>query len=246
MAIPKSREEFKKYCLRKLGAPVITINVADEQVDDRIDEALKYYQEFHFDGTIKTYFSHMITDEDLKNKFIEMPEEICGVIDLLPIGSNLNSIGMFDIRYQYVLNEMVSLNSFQLVDYYMALQNVKFMEELLLGKQPFRFNRHENKLYIDMNWEKVGAGNYIVAICYAIVDPEKYPDVWGDRWLGEYATAKIQYQWGLNLTKFSGLQMPGNVQFNADRILDEAKEKINKMEEEMIMKYQTPPDFFIG
>lgn len=246
MAQPTSRDEFKEWCLRKLGKPVIEINVDDDQVDDRIDEALSYYWDYHFDGTEKMYIKRQLTERDLTNGWVPVPENVIGVVNVFPIAGNLTGSGMFSAQYQFVLNNLHDFVNYDLVNYYMSFQNLAFMQEILSGKQPIRYNRHMNKLYIDMNKDKVNIGDYIVYECYQVVDPDYFSDVWKDRWLQNYATAKIQEAWGRNLTKFTGMNLPGNVQFNGEKILDDAREDIKKMEDEMISSYSLPIHDLVG
>ena len=246
MAQPTTRAEFKEWCLRKLGKPVIEINVDQDQVDDRVDEALSYYWDYHFDGTERTFFKHQVTQEDKDNKYIDVPENIIGVINLFDIGDALSTNNLFNIRYQFALNEIYDLSNYNLSNYYLAMQHIQFLEELLVGKQPLRYNRHVNKLHIDMDWAKVDVGHYVIAEAYQVVDPNTYTDVWKDRWLQNYATAKIKYQWGSNLTKFEGMQLPGGVQFNGMQILQDAQTEIEKLEEDMIVSYSLPVMDMIG
>jgi hypothetical protein len=247
MAQPTTRSEFKEWCLRKLGKPVIEINVDDDQVDDRVDEALSYYWDYHFDGAEKTFLKHQVTDDDKANGYITVPENVIGVVNIFNIGSTLSSgSGMFNVQYQFVLNNIENLTSYNLTHYYMTMQHIQFMEEMLVGKQPIRYNRHINKLYIDTEWSKITTGDYVVAECYQIVDPNTYSDVWKDRWLQNYASAKIKYQWGTNLTKFSGMQLPGGVTFNGEQILQDAREEIQRLEEDMINSYSLPVHDMIG
>lgn len=248
MAQPTTRTEFKNWCLRKLGFPVIEINVEDDQVSDRIDEALSFYWDYHFDGCTKEYYTWTITADDKTNRYLTVPENIIGVVKIFDIGDALSTNNLFNIRYQIALNDLYDLTSFNqsLVTYYMNMQHIQFIEELLVGRQPIRYNRHVNRLYIDMDWNKINAGERIIAEAYQIVNPDTYADVWKDRWLQNYATAKIKYQWGSNLSKFEGLQLPGGVQFNGAKIMDDAQAEIQKLEEEMIVSYSLPVSDMVG
>jgi hypothetical protein len=247
MAQPTTRTEFKEWCLRKLGKPVIEINVDQDQVEDRIDEALSYYWDYHFDGTEKTFLKHQITEQDKVNGYIDVPENIIGVVNLFSLGSSITaSTGMFNVQYQFVLNNIHDMVNYNMLNYYMSMANLQFMEQLLVGAQPIRYNRHLNRLHIDTGWERLSVGHYIVAEAYMIVDPNVYADVWKDRWLQSYAAAKIKYQWGTNLTKFTGMTLPGNVQFNGEQILNDAQAEITKLEDEMIMSYSLPVTDMIG
>ena len=247
MAQPTTRKEFKEWCLRKLGKPVIEINVDQDQADDRIDEALSYYWDYHFDGAEKTFLKHQITATDKANGYIDVPENIIGAVNIFSLGSNITaSTGMFNVQYQFVLNNIHDFVNYNMTNFFMSMQHLQFMEDVLVGKQPIRYNRHINRLHIDTDWDRLTEGDYIVAECYSIVDPNVYADVWKDRWLQSYATAKIKYQWGSNLTKFVGMSLPGNVQFNGEQILNDAREEIQKLEEEMMSSYSLPVVDMIG
>ena len=247
MAQPTTRPQFKEWCLRKLGKPVIEINVDSDQAEDRIDEALSYYWDYHFDGTEKTYLKHEITQSDITNQYLTVPENIIGVVNLFPVGSSITAgSGMFNVQYQFVLNNIHEMVSYNLTNYYMSMQNLQFMEELLVGQQPIRYNRHINRLFIDMDWAKMAVGNFVVAECYKIVDPATYADVYKDRWLQNYAAAKIKFQWGSNLTKFNGMTLPGNIQFSGEQILNDARDEIRQLEDEMMSSYSLPVVDMIG
>jgi len=247
MATPTTRTEFKKYCLRELGAPVIEINVDDDQVNDRIDDALEYYRDFHYDGTEEDFYKHTVTQDDIDNEYITLPESVIGVVDILPIGTGLNTSNLFNLRYQITLNEIYDWAHGQFANYTMSMERIALLNELFVGKQLFRFNRHTDKLYIDMSWEeKVTVGEVIVVKCYKTLDPDTDTDVWGDRWLRRYATQLIKRQWGTNLKKFSGMQLPGGVTFNGEQIYQEADEEIKRLEEEAINTYALPAYDMIG
>lgn len=246
MATPTTRAAFKENCLRRLGKPVIEINVDDDQVDDRIDEALRYFWDYHFDGADKVYYKYQITDTDKTNKYITMPENIIGVVNLFPIGQSLNTNNLFNIRYQIALNDLYTLTSVSMVPYYMALTHVQFLEQFLVGQQPLRYNRHMNRLYIDMDWSIVNTGDFIIVEAYQVVDPAVYSDVWNDRWLLRYAACLIKQQWGQNLKKFQGMQLPGGLTFNGQKIYDEATAERDALEKEMIYSYSLPVTDMIG
>lgn len=242
-----SRTEFKKYCLRRLGAPVLEVNVDDDQVEDRIDDSLKFYWDYHFDGSEKQYYKYgPVTTTDKTNKYITLPENIIGAVRIFPIGQALSTNNLFNIRYQIALNDLYDLTSTTMVPYYMAMQHIQFLEQMLVGEQPIRFNRHMNKLNIDMDWGRINVGEFIVVEAYSIVDPGVYTDVWGDRWLQRYATAMIKQQWGTNLTKYKGIALPGGQMFNAEMIYNDATKEIEKLESEMIRSYSLPVSDMIG
>jgi hypothetical protein len=327
MASPKTRLEFKEYCLRKLGKPVIEINVDDDQVEDRIDEALKYYYDYHFDGVEKQYYRYVFSEKDFPGAvkeivvhdggtgysnsdtvtiapftgdasgagataslttyangtisaitvtaighdyridpqvtittstgsgasvsgfvggYVTIPQNIIGVVNIFDIGDYIATNNIFNLRYQIALNDLYTLTYQSMVPYYMAFQHIQLLEQLLVGKQPIRYNRNTNRLYIDMNWGKVVPGQYLLVEAYQIVDPAKFPDVWSDRWLLRYCTELIKKQWGTNLKKFSGMQLPGGVTFNGQQIYDEAHADIDKLEEEMSTSYSLPAYDMIG
>jgi hypothetical protein len=247
MAVPATRDEFKEYCLRKLGKPVIEINVDDDQVDDRIDEALRYYWDYHFDGTDKVYYKHQVTQQDKSNKYITVPENIIGAVRVFPIADPMvRSDDLFNIRYQIALNDLYTLTSVSMVPYYMVMEHLALISEMLVGQQPIRFNRHKNRVYVDMDWGMINVGEFLLIEAYEVVDPDTWNQIWSDRWLQNYTTEKIKYQWGSNLTKFVGMSLPGGVQFNGEKILNDANDEIKKMEQEMISSYSLPVSDMIG
>jgi len=244
---PTSRKEFKEYCLRKLGAPVIEINVDDDQVEDRIDEAISYYWDYHFDGSDKTYYRHQITETDRTNKYITLPENIIGAVSVFPLGDpSISSNDLFNIQYQIALNDLYTLTSVSMVPYYMTMEHLSLISEILVGKVPIRYTRHKNRLYIDMDWNKTITVQYILVEAYEVINPDVYIDVWADRWLQNYTTEKIKYQWGQHLTKFVGMSLPGGVQFNGQQILMDAQQAIEKLESEMITSYSLPVTDMVG
>lgn len=246
MSVPTTRQQFKDFCLRRLGHPIIKINVTDEQIDDRLDEALAFYWDYHFDGTEKTYYKHLITATDITNKYITLPENIIGAVNIFPIGESYSTNSMFSIRYQIYLNDLYTLTTPSMLPYFSTLQHLSLIEQLLIGQQPIRYNRHRNILYIDMDWSLVKEGNYFLVEAYEIVDPETYTNVWKDRWLMRYCTALIKRQWSMPLKKYAGLMNVGGVQFDGQRLYEEAEAEIAKLEEEMIYTFSLPVSDFIG
>lgn len=231
MALPTTREEFKDYCLRKLGSPVIDINVADEQVEDRIDEAISFWRDYHYDGSELNYLKHILTQEDIDNKYITTPDNILGVVRLFNFGGTIMGGGMFNAQYQYMLNNISSMNSGGLSDYFIMRTNLSLIEEVLVGKPTMRFSRHANRLHIDVAQNKLREGAYILAEVYTTIDSS---DVWSDRWLQNYATCLIKENWGSNLTKFQNMQLIGGMVFNGEKILDDAVEERKRLESEVI------------
>ena len=246
VALPTSRDEFKQYCLRRVGAPVTQINVDEDQIQERIDDALQYYWDFHFDGTEKMYYKALIDQTAITNKYITLPDNIIGAVNIFPIGSSLSTNNMFNIRYQIALNDLYDLTATTMVPYYMAMQHIQMLEQLLVGQQPIRYNRRSNRLYIDMDWNRAPGGTYILVEAYQIVDPTVYTKVWSDRWLQKYATALIKQQWGTNLTKFQDIALPGGAKFNAEKIYDDATQEIEKMEQSMTSGFTYPVAMMMG
>jgi hypothetical protein len=246
MAVPTSRSDFKENCLRRLGKPVIEINVDDDQVDDRIDESLRYFWDYHFDGSEKLFYKQQVTQTDKTNKYITLPENIIGAVNIFPIGSGLNTNNLFNIRYQIALNDLYTLTSVSMVPYVMALTHIQNLEQILVGQQPLRYNRHVNRLYVDMDWDRVDIGEYLLVEAYEIVNPDIYTDAWSDRWLLRYAACLIKQQWGNNLKKFDGMKMPGGLTFNGQRIYEEATQERVELEKEMIHSYSLPVTDMIG
>lgn len=247
MAIPTSRDQLKEYCLRRLGKPVVDINVDDEQLEDRIDDAIQYYRDYHFDGTEHVFYRHQVTSANKTNKYITLDPSYIGVVSVFDIGDAVQSSNLFNIRYQIHLNDLFDFSSTTYVPYVTAMRHVESLEEIFVGKKPIRFNRHTNQLNIDMDWDSdVREGEYIIIEAYKILDPNVYTDMWGDRWLLRYTTALFKKQWGENLKKFEGMQMPGGITFNGQKIWEEANEEITQLENEMVNSYSLPVSDMIG
>ncbi len=245
MAKPINREQFIDKCLRELGAPVIKIHLDDSQVQDRVDEALQYYYDYHYDGQEKQYYKYAITQEDIDNKYITLPENIIGAVNIFDISSS-SSQGYFSINYQLMQAHMFSIMGMDLVPYYMAMSNMSFIRDLLYGHKRVRYTRHTNRLYVDMDWSQMIVGEYVVVEAYAVIDGESFPDVWSDRWLAKYTVALLKRQQGTNLKKYDGMEMPGGIKYNGQRMYDEAESEIVMLEAEMLSKYSIPPLDFIG
>jgi hypothetical protein len=247
MSIPSSRENLKDWCLRQLGFPVIEINVDDDQVEDRIDEAFQYFQQFHFDGVERWYISHEITQEDKDNKYIPIPDTIIGINRIFPIGSTNASVNMFDLRYQLRLHELYDFTSTSYVNYALTMQHIRTLDMLFSGEVPIRFNRHTGKLYIDHDWmNDVDVGEFVVIEGFIIVDPQTYTKVYNDMMLKRLATAYIKRQWGNNMKKFGGMQLPGGITMNGQQIYEEAVQEIKDLEDQIRDTYEEPPQFLIG
>ena len=251
MANPSTREELIDYCLRTLGDPVIEINVDTDQVEDRVDEALQYYQEFHSDATYKTYLKHLVTATDVTNKWIPLSSDIIYVQKLFPISSTFNnSMNFFDIKYQMMLNDIADLQNwsgdmayFDMMQQYLSLLDMK-----LNGQPIINFVRRQNRLYIHGEFEEkdIKEGDYIVAEVYQTIAPETFTSVYNDMWLKRYTTALIKKQWGANLIKFEGMQLPGGVTMNGRQIFEDALTEISDLEERIRLEHELPPAFFVG
>jgi hypothetical protein len=246
MALPTTREDFKRYCLGRLGAPVIKVNVADEQIEDRIDYALRKFMDYHFDGMATVYYKHQITPTDLANRFIQLPENIIGAVNIFPVGGGIGGTGMFSIQYQIALNDLYTYTSQPMLPFYTAMYNLQSMEQLLTGTKPLRYNRYKNQLHVDMDWNVVSVGQFLIVEAYEVVDPDEYPRIWQDSWLMQYTTAQIKEAWGTNLSKFTGMQMPGGVAFDGLRTLNEARDEILRLEQTLYNDYSLPPGMLIG
>lgn len=317
MAAPITRTEFKDYCLRRLGFPVIQINVDDDQVDDRIDDALQFFHDYHFDGVEKIYMKHRITQDDIDRKFIYCPDPVIFVTKIFPFDDSNSSINMFDLRYQLRLHDLYDFTSVSYVSYEITMQHITTLNMLFSGYPQHRFNRHQNKIFLDIDWSRDATlGEYVVIECYRKLEPDTViltgtftstntsnlitgtgttidqqiiegdiitvggqdaqvnriisptqafltanlvtsvtgatatktgvSDVWNDRFLKQYATALIKYQWGSNLSKFAGVQMPGGVTLDGPRIMQEAQVEIDKIETEMQAYNVLPPEILTG
>ncbi len=252
-----NRQTLKEYCLRRLGFPVIEINVDEDQIEDRIDDALQYWQDYHFDGLQKVYYIKAITQTDINNKYLDLTDvrddannslEIVGITRIFPITDSQATINMFDLRYQLRLNELYDFTSASYINYTLTHQHLRSLEIMFSGEVPIRFQRHMRKLYIDWAWGRSAApvGSIVVAECWANINPDVYNRVWNDRWVKEYATALIKRTWGNNLKKFSGVQLPGGVTLNGKEIFDEAILEIKDLEAEMQDKYSLPVDWYMN
>jgi len=319
MSSPSSRQNLIDYCLRSLGFPVLEINVDDDQLEDRIDEAIQYYRDFHYDAVEAVYLKEQVTASliqitgvnaasfsigekitgsssgsttfvhanvsanrvnvkntagtftpgetivgvssgtsatlstitlgNFDNKYITLNDSVLSVVRTLPLSSRSNSISFFDAKYQLMLNNIQSLTNTDIQYYTMLKMHINLINDLMTGQKPVRFNRHMNRLYIDLTWGDGGdlaIGDYIIIEAFRTLDPDTYTDVYNDGFLKRYATALIKRQWGVNLKKFEGVQLPGGVTLNGQKIFDEATEEIKELKEEVRSTYELPVDFFTG
>ena len=271
MAIPTSKSTFKEYCLRSLGKPVIEINVDEDQVDDRIDEALQYFAQYHYDGVERVYLKHAITQAEIDRAatnssetatdkvdnsitaawtegkgFIPVPDSVMSVIKIFDF-TDKNTTNMFDIRYQLRLNDLYDFSSESIIHYQMTRQHLDYLDHILVGEKPIRFNQHQNRLYIDMDWTNdLAVGEFLIIEAYRKLNPDTYTDIYDDIYLKRYATALIKRQWGANLSKFEGVQMLGGVTLNGAAIFEQANADIEKLEEQIQLAYELPPNYMMG
>jgi hypothetical protein len=248
MAKPASRQELADYCLRALGAPVLEINIDEDQIEDRIDEALQFYQEYHSDAVVRTFIKHQVTEADYTNNYITLPDQLISVLRVLNLATG-DAADMFSVKYQLFLNDLYGLrNPESLVNYEMTKQYMNAIELVLTGNsQQITFTRHMNRLSIQDDWKTlVKVGQYIIIEGYQTIDPNTYTDVYNDMLLKKYLTALMKRQWGINLLKFEGMQLPGGVTINGRAIYEDALNDIEKIETDFDSKYQMPPDFFMG
>jgi len=246
MAKPNSRQTLIDYALRAIGAPVIEINVDEDQVEDRVDEAMQFYQEYHSDSIVRNYRKHLVTAEDVTNGYVTIPDSMIFVNNIFPIGASTSQSGMFSVDYQMHFNDMYNLrNPGGLIDYEMTKQYMAMIDLKVNGmSQRSSFSRHQNRLYVE--GDDLEEGIYIIVEGHEVLDPETYTDIYNDMLLKKYLVALIKRQWGANLIKFEGMQMPGGVTLNGRQIYDDAITDIEKIEETMQLTYEAPTDFFVG
>ena len=281
MAQPASRSQLKDYCLRQLGAPVLEINVADEQVDDIIDDAIQYFHERHFDGVLRTYLKYEVTQDDIdrgkgpgqsgvlgittttatstidgasmqfdweeNSNYLQVPPSVIGVEKVFHFdGSQSMSSGMFSIKYQLFLNDIYFWGAMEMLTYNMTRTYLADLEFALTTQKQFRFNQRMDRLYLDVSWSELTAGDYIVIDCFRTLDPNDYVRVWNDSFLKKYTTALLKKQWGQNLIKFNGVKLPGGVELNGRDIYEDGVKELEVIREMMSNTYELPPLDMIG
>ena len=265
MAKPNSKASLKEYVKRRLGAPVLEINVDDDQFDDRIDEALQYFQEYHYDGSMRVYLKHQLTSDNLttmrtdetftesaagthdytdqqvkqQKNYIVLPEFVLAVNRIFPF-TDKHNLNMFDLRYQLRLNDLYDLSATNILYYEMVQQHISMMDNILVGQVPVRYKQHMNRLYLDGDMESLNAGEFIIIECHRKIDPTDFTDIYNDMWLKRYTTALVKHQWSENLSKFEGIALPGGVTMNASEMKAQAQEEITKLEEESRLNYELP------
>lgn len=242
-----TRQGLIDYCLRELGEPVVEINVDDQQIEDRVDEAIEFFRQYHYDGIEKVYLKHLVTNDDVAQKSIPITDLVYGVTRVFPIAAGTStSKSIFDLQYQLRLNDLYDLTSTSVIYYSMVMSHLALLDQTLNGHPLYRFNRLTNRLYIDENWvENIAPGTYILVECYRALNPADAPRMYNDSWLKHYVTALIKKQWGTNLKKFSGMQLPGGVTIDGDKIYQEAKDEIRELEEDLRNK-SAPLEFSMG
>jgi hypothetical protein len=242
-----TRRGLVEYCLRSLGEPIVEINIDDQQIEDRVDEAIEYFRQYHFDGIEKVYMKHEITEQDVANKYITLPDAIYGINRVFPIAAGTStSKSIFDLQYQLRLNDLYDLTSTSVIYYTQVMSHLALLNMTLNGHPLYRFNRMNSKLYIEASWEtEMLVGNYILVECYRALDPNEAPKVYNDNWLKHYTTALLKKQWAVNIKKFQGLQLPGGVIIDGDRLYSEAVDEIKGLEDDMMHK-SAPLEFFVG
>tara|TARA_Y100001972_G_C7653243_1_gene328645 strand:+ start:885 stop:1688 length:804 start_codon:yes stop_codon:yes gene_type:complete len=267
MAKPNSRESIIDYGFRKLGAPVIEINVDYEQAEDRLDEALEFFTERHFDGVERAFFAHEVTDEDKDNKFIDTNalgpingptgdaptgKDIVSVVKVFQFGQ-FSNISMFDIRYQLALSDYFGINrglnaavSQGLASYDSTKRYINLIEDLFQPEKALRFSKVTNRLHLDMRMSEIKTGEFIIIEAYVALNPTIFTEIFNDRLLKKYFTALLKRQWGANLSKYDGVPMPGGVLLRGGQIYNEALAEVERIEQEVYSQYELPTDFMTG
>lgn len=280
MSKPTSRQELIDYCLRRLGAPVLEINISDEQIDDLVDDALQYFQERHFDGVERMYLKYKITQADIdratakntngvgivtttgsatisgigttsfnfyeNSNFIQVPDSIIGIEKVFKFDTSSISAGMFSIKYQLFLNDLYYFNSVELLQYAMVKTYLEDIDFLLSTDKQIRFNKRQNRLYLDIDWASKAKDTFIVIDCYRILDPNTFTNVYNDSFLKKYLTATMKRQWGQNLIKFRGVKLPGGIELNGRELYEDAERELADIKQRMALDYELPPYDFIG
>ena len=285
MAQPATRQELIDYGKRQLGAPVLEINVAEEQIDDALDDTIIFYQDRHMDGVEKMYLKHKITKDftdtiqatsapgretslgittttsssvnitgigattfsfDETQNFIQIPDAVIGIEKVFKVDSRAIASNMFNITYQLFLNEIYYFSSMELLSYTQTKRYLEDLDFILHPDKQIRFNRRQNRLYIDSDYSSMKTDDYLIIECYRVLDPNDYPKVYNDRWVKKYFTAKLKKQWGQNLIKFQGVKLPGGIELNGRQIYDDGVAEIQAIEDKMTTEFELPPLDFIG
>ena len=276
MAKPASRQELIDYCLRKLGAPVLEINVADEQLDDLVDDALQFFNERHFDGVEKMFLKYKITADDIErgrskagnnnldveittassnigvfeweenSNFIQVPDAVIGIERVFKLDNRTIASNMFNVNYQLFLNDVYWFSSTELMNYYVTKRYLEDIDWIVNPEKQIRFNKRQNRLYIDTSWDTLNADDYLLIECYRILNPTDFTKVYNDSFLKLYLTSLIKRQWGQNLIKFQGVKLPGGTELNGRQLYDDAIRELQAIEDKMMTTYELPPMDLIG
>ena len=276
MAQPSTRQGLIDYCKRQLGAPVLQINIDDEQVSDIIDDTIQYYQEWHYDGVERMYLKHQITADDVtrflssnesnstaapdeatwenRNNFIEVPDHVIGVSKVFGVSSNWVRNDLFGLSNQYFLMDVFSFSSgfafgnFDMTNYFMIRQYFETLDMVVNtgALVEYRFNKRQDRLFIDIDVNRLTEGNYILIECHRALDPESFTQIYNDSFVKKYATALMKRQWGQNLIKYNAVQLPGGITLNGRQIYEDALAEIAQLEADMPTKYTLPPMDMIG
>ena len=281
MAKPSSRQGLIDYCLRRLGAPVLEINVDDDQIDDLVDDALQYFSERHYNGVERMYLKHEFTQDEIdrgkakgttgvgivtttatstnisgygtttstyyeNSNFIQIPDSVVGIEKVFKFDTSTISGGMFSIKYQLFLNDLYRFNSVELLQYAMTKTYLEDIDFLLTTDKQIRFNQRQDRMYLDIDWGTVAAGDFIVIDCHRALDPETFTQVYNDSFMKLYLTALIKRQWGANMMKFSGTRLPGGIELNGRQYYDDAERELADIKSRMSNEYELPPLDFIG
>ena len=281
MAKPSTRQELIDFCLRRLGAPVLEINIDDDQLDDLVDDALQYFQERHFDGVERMFLKYQISQDDIDrgkangtsgvgivtttanstnvdgygtvsskfyetSNFIQVPDSVIGIERIFKFDTSSISGGMFSIKYQLFLNDLYYFNSVELLQYAMTKTYLEDIDFLLTTDKQIRFNKRQDRLYLDIDWGSETEGNWLILDCYRALDPTSFTQVYNDIFLKKYLTSLIKRQWGQNLLKFKGTKLPGGIELNGREIYDDAEKELAEIKEKMALEYELPPYDFIG
>lgn len=239
-----SREDLANYALRQLGHPVIQINVDDQQVDDRVDDAIRMFQEFHSDGSQTHFIAHRLTQVEIDKKMIEIPDTVCSVVRVFP---NANSSSDVNLQYQAFMTDLISTAFQGNAGNYMVSQSyLSSLQQIFNSEKGTRFNRYSKMLYIDTDWSKYSVGDFIVIECYMIMDPDDWTSIYDDIWLKAYTTALIKRQWGSNLSKYAGFVLPSGMSIDGATIYQQAIAEVEKLELDLQDKWSLPLDFFTG
>jgi hypothetical protein len=279
MAKPATRQQLIDYCLRKLGAPVLEINVDDDQIDDLVDDAIQLFNERHFDGIERMYLKYKITQDDIdrgkaegtdgvgivtttgtstingsettfnfyeNSNYIQVPDSVIGIEKIFKFDTSSISGGMFSIKYQLFLNDLYYFNSVELLQYAMTKSYLEDIDFLLTTDKQVRFNKRQDRLYLDIDWSSQEADNFLVIDCYRALDPTSFSQVYNDSFLKLYLTALIKRQWGQNLIKFQGVKLPGGIELNGRQLYEDAERELESIRQKMTSEYELPPLDFIG